>query len=240
MNNEIILFHGSKDIIEQPVFGRGRKNNDYGLGFYCTESEEMAREWACTSLRDGFANRYCFDMTNLRVLDLNSEEYTILHWASVLISHRLFRPESPVAGKARQYLQENFAVNVEAYDLIRGYRADDAYYDFANAFLNNTVTVEQLSQAMRLGRLGEQIVLKSQYAFSKLKFEGYSMADREVFYPKRKMRNDQADAAFQSMAGEIDDGLYMIDIIREKVTADDPRIPRNISGKRDDQSRTGF
>ena len=33
------LYHGSKDIIKTPKFGFGRQNNDYGLGFYCTESE---------------------------------------------------------------------------------------------------------------------------------------------------------------------------------------------------------
>ena len=37
------LFHGSPSIIEKPQFGYGKVYNDYGLGFYCTDSLEMAK-----------------------------------------------------------------------------------------------------------------------------------------------------------------------------------------------------
>ena len=46
MENRIVLYHGSEQIIEEPTFGKGKQNNDFGLGFYCTESEELAKEWA--------------------------------------------------------------------------------------------------------------------------------------------------------------------------------------------------
>lgn len=55
----MILYHGSEKIIETPVYGKGNLRNDYGRGFYCTESEELAKEWACSNHRDGFANVYC-------------------------------------------------------------------------------------------------------------------------------------------------------------------------------------
>ena len=38
------IYHGSKDIIKQPEYGKGKPHNDYGLGFYCTEDIEMAKE----------------------------------------------------------------------------------------------------------------------------------------------------------------------------------------------------
>lgn len=41
----MILYHGSKDIIEKPIYGQGKKYNDYGLGFYCTDNIELAKEW---------------------------------------------------------------------------------------------------------------------------------------------------------------------------------------------------
>ncbi|HQB77113.1 MAG TPA: efflux RND transporter permease subunit, partial [Tenuifilaceae bacterium] len=40
------IFHGSDHIIEKPIFGQGKPYNDYGLGFYCTESIDMAKELA--------------------------------------------------------------------------------------------------------------------------------------------------------------------------------------------------
>ncbi len=100
---------------------------------------------------------------------------------AVLVAHRLFSIRTPIARRAKQYLTERFGINVNAYDLIIGYRADDSYFDFAEAFLNNAITVEQLSRAMRLGKLGEQIVLKSQFAFSKIKYEGFEVAEKDRF-----------------------------------------------------------
>ena len=224
----ITLYHGSENIIEMPTFGKGKRNNDFGLGFYCTESKALAMEWAVSDLHDGYANRYTLDTEYLKVLHLNSPQYTILNWIAVLVEHRLFTLKNPVARRAKQYLIDNFAVNVNAYDIITGYRADDSYFDYAESFLNNTISVEQLAQAMRLGKLGEQIVIKSQFAFLNLKLEGYEVADKNQYYDLRKARNDEANQYYLKMLDQEMDGLFIQDIIRGGITNDDPRIPRNI------------
>ena len=229
MDKLITIYHGSKQIVEVPTFGLGRKNNDFGLGFYCTESNDLAKEWAVSSLSDGFSNRYTLDTEYLNTLNLNSPNYTILNWIAVLVEHRLFSIKTPIARRAKQYLIEHFGVNVNAFDLITGYRADDSYFDFAEAFLNNAITVEQLSRAMRLGKLGEQIVIKSQFAFSKTKYEGFEVARKDEFYVLRKARDDEANQTYLDIQEEESDGLYVQDIIRGGISNDDPRIPRNVS-----------
>ena len=110
INKIITLYHGSQEIIETPRFGLGKKNNDFGQGFYCTESEELAKEWATSAGRDGYANRYLVDAEYLRILNLNSPEYTVLNWIAVLIEHRLFTPSTPVESQARNYLIRNLLV----------------------------------------------------------------------------------------------------------------------------------
>lgn len=229
MDTKLTLFHGSEKIIETPTFGEGKKNNDFGLGFYCTESEELAKEWAVSSLRDGFANRYILDTEYLNILNLNSPDYTILNWIAMLVEHRLFSIKTPVARRAKKYLIDNFGINVNAYDLITGYRADDSYFDYAESFLNNAISVEQLAKAMRLGKLGEQVVLKSKFAFSKIQYEGFNVAEKEEFYVLRKSRDDEANQLYLEMLEEESDGLYIQDIIRGGIKNDDPRIPRNVS-----------
>ena len=228
MDKRITIYHGSEKIVEQPIFGEGKKNNDFGLGFYCTLSEELAKEWAVSSLRDGFANRYTLDSEYLNILNLNSPEYTILNWIAVLVEHRLFSIKTPVARRAKRYLIENFSINVNAYDLIIGYRADDSYFDYAESFLNNGIYVEQLARAMQLGKLGEQIVLKSKFAFSNLKYEGFDIAEKNQYYVLRKARDDEANQLYFEILEEESDGLYIQDIIRGGIQNDDPRIPRNI------------
>ena len=228
MDKLITIFHGSEQIVETPEFGLGRRNNDFGLGFYCTESEDLAKEWAVSSLRNGFANRYTLDTEYLNVLNLNSPDYTILNWIAVLVEHRLFSIKTPVARRAKRYLIDNFGVNVNAYDLITGYRADDSYFDYAESFLNNGISVEQLARAMRLGKLGEQIVIKSKFAFDRIRYEGFDIAEKEKYYVLRKSRDDEANQLYLDMLEEEDDGLYIQDIMRGGIRNDDPRIPRNL------------
>ena len=222
-----IAFSSAEEFMEkyknQAIIGH------FGLGFYCTESEELAKEWAVSSLRNGFVNRYSLDTEYLKILNLNNPDYTILNWIAVLVAHRLFSIKSPAAQRAKRYLIDNFGVNVNAYDLIIGYRADDSYFDFAASFLNNGISVQQLANAMRLGKLGEQIVIKSKYAFSLLHYDGFSIAEKEKYYVLRKARNDEADQHYVSILEEETDGLYMLDILRGGIQNDDPRIPRNLS-----------
>ncbi len=229
MDKLLTIYHGSQQIVETPVFGEGRKNNDFGLGFYCTESNELAKEWAVSSLQDGFSNRYMLDVEFLNILKLNSPDYTILNWMAVLVDHRLFSIKTPVARRAKAYLIDNFGINVNAYDLITGYRADDSYFDYAEAFLNNAITVEQLSRGMRLGKLCEQIVVKSEFAFSKIQYAGFETAKKDTYYVLRKARDDDANQTYLNIFEEEADGLYIQDIMRGGITNDDSRIPRNLS-----------
>ncbi|MCD7832536.1 MAG: DUF3990 domain-containing protein [Lachnospiraceae bacterium] len=232
MNTTLTLYHGSSQIIETPEFGLGKEHNDFGLGFYCTESIELAKEWAVSSINNGFCNHYTIDTRSLNVLSLNSPEYTILNWIAVLLRHRIFPVKTPIAGRSKRYLIENFYVDVNAYDIVIGYRADDSYFDYAEAFVNNALSVNQLAQAMMLGKLGEQFVIKSRFAFSQLLFQGFDLAEKDTYYVLRKVRNDEANQSYLKMAEEDDDGLYVRDIVRGGIKNDDPRIPGNLPQQR--------
>ena len=99
------------------------------------------------------------------------------------------------------------------------------YFSFARAFINNEISLAQLSYAMRLGKLGEQFVLKSPAAFERIRFVSYEIADNTEYYVKRKARDDEARAAFRLELEKDDlDGLYMRDIIREEVKPGDSRL----------------
>ena len=127
--------------------------------------------------------------------------------------------------RGADWLKEHFLIDLAPYDAVVGYRADDSYFSFARAFVNNEISLHQLSYAMRLGKLGEQFVLKSPVAFEKLRFISYELADNTEYYAKRKARDDEARAAYRAELEKDDlNGLYMRDIIREEVLPDDPRL----------------
>lgn len=214
----MIIYHGSKDIIEKPEFGKGNQKNDYGLGFYCTENVELAKEWACSNNEtNGYANQYEIDLSNYKVLDLREEKYSILNWMALLLKFRTFDVNTPISAQAKEYILENFYVDVEEYDVIIGYRADDSYFSFAKDFINNTISVEQLAEAMCLGELGIQIVLKSKKAFDTVKYKSYELAECKEYYVKRVSRDKKARETYLSGYRQnlVSDGLFVMDIIRK-------------------------
>ena len=78
---------------------------------------------------------------------------------------------------------------------------------------------------MRLGELGEQVCLKSPVALGRLEFLGADPVDGDLWFPRRKARDEKARASFRELALEDDIvGLYMRDIVRGEVTDDDPRL----------------
>ena len=220
------LYHGSKDIIQKPLYGFGKKYNDYGLGFYCTDSLDMAKEWGVSEKQNGFANCYELDCTDFNIVDLNDSDYCILHWLSVLLENRNFDAPSGLALEAKNYLLRNFKVDYRDCDAMIGYRADDSYFSFAQDFISGTISYRQLNQAMHLGQLGQQFVLKSRRAFDRIQFLGHEIADYREWYEKKSKRDSKARRDYFSMdrnrwqRGD----LYMVQILDEEMKADDPRL----------------
>ena len=222
----MIVYHGSDHVIEVPTFNGGKRTNDYGRGFYTTESLELAKEWACADDQDGFANAYELDMTGLCILNLNAPEYNILNWLAILTKNRSYWQSGSIAEEAKDYLQRYFYIDTGLYDIIIGYRADDSYFTFAQDFVAGTISLAKLSEAMRLGKLGEQIVLKSQLAFSHIHFIEALPADAATYYEKKSTRDRQARRAYRNSKRSSDGihELYMLDIMREGIKNGDPRL----------------
>ena len=168
----IELWHGSSHVIKHPEYGLVKPNNDYGRGFYCTRSVELAKEWACAGLDDGFANRYTLTTDGLLFLDLSQPPYTILNWLAMLVENRRFQPTTAVAAQGIEYLKQVFLP-----------------------------------------------------AFAALRFQGCEIARASTYHGLRNERDRTAREAYRRKSAEADlDGLFMRDIIREKVTNDDPRL----------------
>lgn len=220
------LFHGSPNIIEKPIHGYGKPYNDYGLGFYCTDSLPMAKEWGVGKDKDGYANCYELECDGLRILNLNTSDYCILHWLTVLLKNREFDIPSGLALEAKEYLLANFSVDYESYDAIIGYRADDSYFSFAQDFINGTISYRQLNNAMHLGKLGQQFVLKSKTAFDRIHFVGSELAASNEWYAKKIQRDKTARREYFSVERNRRErgDLYIMQIIDEEMTSDDARL----------------
>lgn len=227
--SKIELLHGSDHVIEKPDFYLGKPNNDYGRGFYCTRELQMAMEWACKQNTDGFVNKYSIEQDSLNILNLLDGEYHILHWMALLLKNRTFRLSNQIAMDARDYIIDNFSVDLKDYDVVIGYRADDSYFSFAESFVQNGLSLRGLNRALRLGKLGEQTVLISEKAISNLKFEDAELADKTVYYPKFITRDSDARETYKKeirKSRSYKDDIFVLDILREEMKNDDSRIQR--------------
>ena len=192
------IYHGSEYIIEKPEYLKGNIHNDYGLGFYCCSNKELAKEWAAKRSGNGFVNCYSIRDDRLKILDLTTPPYNnVLYWVALLMHNRLISTDlKNNYPKELKYLEEKYLLDISLYDVVIGYRADDSYFRFPEAFVRSEITLESLNKIFAAGDLGKQYVLFSKRAFKLLHFNNYE----EVFeiskdnYYKRKSGADKVFA----------------------------------------------
>ena len=57
---DIIIYHGSTQIVEYPEIRVAKYNKDFYFGFYCTMMPEQARRWATRFTGKGIINEYLY------------------------------------------------------------------------------------------------------------------------------------------------------------------------------------
>ena len=150
----------------------------------------------------------------------------MLQWLTILLENREFDTSAPLAAEAKEYLMYTFHLDYKSADIIIGYRADDSYFSFASDFINGAISYRQLCNAMRLGKLGQQFVLKSKAAFEQLEFLGYETADSKEWYKKKAFRDQTARRQYfdvernRRQRGD----LYITTILDEEMKPNDPRL----------------
>ena len=192
---ERIVYHGSEFIIEKPEYLKGNVHNDYGLGFYCYSNKELAREWAARKNGSGFVNCYKIRDDRLKILDLTKPPFdNVLYWVALLMHNRelptFLRENYP---RELKYLEDKCLIDVANYDIIIGFRADDSYFHFPEAFVRSEITLNSLNEIFKAGDLGKQYVLISKRAFNLIRFVDYEKAFSESKddYYKRKRDADK-------------------------------------------------
>lgn len=187
----MILYHGNKDADIIPSFGKGRKHNDYGQGFYATPDQELGKEWAWgtyTKGDKGYLHGYEIDTSGLKILNLT--EVDSLHWVAELYANRTLNLDGREALRdTKEAFVEKYKLDTSEYDIIIGYRADDSYFKYATDFLESAIYKDTLDNALRYGNLGLQVFVKSEKAFGRLK--KISFEEVPLIYAERYRKRDK-------------------------------------------------
>lgn len=215
---ERIIYHGSEHIIVKPEYSKGNIHNDYGLGFYCCSNKGLAMEWAARRSGHGYINRYRIRDDKLKILDLTKPPFDdVLYWVALLMHNREvsadLRNNYP---RELDYLRREYLIDVSEYDIVIGYRADDSYFRFPEAFVRSEITLESLNKIFRAGELGKQYVLISERAFRLVQYldcEEASWNSRQDYYS----RKSGADKVFTDLlnADRYAKGVRLRDLVMD-------------------------
>ena len=148
--SRIPLFHTGYDMITRPDIHYGRKNADFGQGFYLSDNEEFSRRWARE--RSGsftYLNRYELDTGGLKLRTFSRDA----EWFDYIYSNRSGKPDL-LAG----------------YDVITGPIANDTIYDTWGITTSGLLKREQAVQLLLIGPQYMQTVIKTEKASAQLVF----------------------------------------------------------------------
>ena len=110
---------------------------------------------------------------------------------------------------------EKYYIDVDKYDVIIGYRADDSYFRFPIRFISNDLAFEDLEEVFMLGHLGIQYAFMSERAIKSLKFEKIIECSQS-FVGHYYQQVNQASKEFDAMINRPRDPrkTYVLDLIR--------------------------
>jgi hypothetical protein len=212
------VYHGTVERDFKPRFDGGRGYHDYGNGFYTTEDAGAAKEWACQSdAQSAFVYSYELDMSGLSVLNL--DESSTLAWVAVLMTHRRSKKIRGAALERCNRMIEKYGVDVSKYDVIRGFRANDSYFQFTTDFVTDTITLETLMKSIIAGELGFQVCIKSEKAYRRLgdcvDVIAISGADYEIYHDRYLAKDAGARVLADNYSNEPQAGKLLSDLLKD-------------------------
>ena len=178
----LILFHTGYQEIRKCDIHHGRKNADFGQGFYLSDNEEFSKRWA--KERNGFSvylNQYEFNTDNLKIKRFIRNE----EWFNYIFANRSGQPD-------------NFA----GYDVMIGPIANDTIYDTLGITTSGFLTPEQALRIFMIGPVYDQFVIKTEKAVSAMRFLSAEMLSSDEI---AKYRNSvkQEEKLFQQKFAEL-------------------------------------
>ena len=141
---DMILYHTSNQIIEHPDIHHGRKNADFGWGFYLTPDREFTYRWA---RENAVVNEYELNATGLKVHTFKRDT----DWFEYIFHNRR--------------LQDS----IDA-DVIIGPIANDTIFDTLGIITSGFLNSEQALRLLMIGPEYTQVAIKTEKAVSQLRW----------------------------------------------------------------------
>lgn len=140
----MILYHTSDREITAPDIRRGRKNADFGWGFYLTPDKDFTYRWA---RYNAVVNEYEFDESGLVIQKFTRS----IEWFEYIFNNRRLKD------------------GIEA-DVVIGPIANDTIFDTLGMITSGFLKPEDALSLLMIGPEYMQVAIKTEKAVSNLKF----------------------------------------------------------------------
>ncbi|SHK98892.1 Protein of unknown function [Hespellia stercorisuis DSM 15480] len=156
--NEIIIYHGSQDVVEYPEIRTARFHKDFYYGFYCTLYQEQAKRWAVRYNGRGILNEYKYKPDNdLFVLKF---DHMTEEWLDFIVDCRM--------GKSHNY------------DIVEGPMANDTIFNYVQNYVDGKISRKAFWELAKFKKPTHQISFHTARALMTLEFvKGCEVYDEE-------------------------------------------------------------
>ena len=165
------LFHTRDRVIREPDIYAGRKNADFGQGFYLSEDEDFAGSWARERTASGiYVNVYELDTSGMKFKTLGRDA----EWFRYIYSNRRGGEDM-----------------LRDYDVISGPVAVDTLFETYGIITSGLLTEEQSLTLLSIGRTYSQTVIKTPEGLSGLKWvDAYTLDEDMIRSARAKYDSD--------------------------------------------------
>lgn len=150
------LYHGSLEIVKQPVIRKANRTLDYGTGFYLTSSYEQAEAWVHRKLdanhQQGYVNVYKYNPEVEAALKMIDFETPTEQWLDFVMANRM-----------------DLSFNHD-YDIVKGPVANDRVYAAFAIYEAGLLDKSGLIAELKAYKLVNQILLHTEAALAAIEF----------------------------------------------------------------------
>lgn len=206
-NDDLVLFHGSKNGLSLIKFDGSRENCDFGKGFYLGESYEQGLSFVCENKKSSVYSFLC-DLSDLKVLKFDCN----LEWMLAICYYR---------GTLNEYSSSNIVQNIIAKineaDVIIAPIADNKMFYVMSLFAAGDINVNVAIHSLSASKLGKQFVFKTEKSLTKLiPIEKYYLCQKEKSdcYQRMIQRSNEIETKLKYSKREFKDGLYIEELLK--------------------------
>lgn len=153
----LTLYHGSQMSVPQPNAKVGRKNLDFGPGFYLTKIKKQAEDWAVVMAgrkgrnAEAVLNTFQFDMDKAAADGVRIKSFPTydLEWLDYVVDCR----------HGKDYSDE--------YDIVEGGVANDNVIDTVEDYEKGIITAEQALGQLKFKKVNHQLCILNQAVIDK-------------------------------------------------------------------------